>query len=92
MKRRKDIIKKKNKIYTEEFKHQIVKLHASGKTSVELEHEYGVSKTSVNTWVKRYSNSGKFSVLSNLTESEKELRQLRKDNKQLRMESQTRCP
>ncbi|MCL1880980.1 MAG: hypothetical protein FWF76_02245 [Oscillospiraceae bacterium] len=29
MKRRKDIIKKKNKIYTEEFKHQIVKLRGS---------------------------------------------------------------
>ena len=31
-------MKKENKVYTEEFKHQIAKLHASGKTSGELEN------------------------------------------------------
>jgi len=80
-------MKKTNKVYTEEFKQQIVKLHQSGRTSTELENEYGVSRTSINVWLKQYANSGKFGVIPNLTDGEKELRVLRKENKQLRMEN-----
>ena len=76
-----------NKVYTEEFKTQIVKLRASGKTTRELEAEYGVSRTTINTWVKQYGNSGKFGRTENMSESEKELKALRKENKQLRMEN-----
>jgi transposase len=80
-------MKKENKVYTEEFKHQIVKLHASGKSSGELEKEYGVSRTTINIWVKQYGNSGKFGVIENCSDAEKELRALRKEVKQLRMEN-----
>jgi len=80
-------MKKVNKIYTEEFKEQIVKLHASGKTSGELEKEYGVSRTTINIWVKQHGNSGKFGVTANLSEVEKENRRLQKENKHLRMEN-----
>lgn len=80
-------MKKEKKVYTEEFKAQIVKLRASGKTTGELVQEYGVSRTAINTWVREHSNTGKFGVLENLSEGEKELRALRKENKQLRMEN-----
>lgn len=80
-------MKKQNKVYTEEFKRQIVKLRESGKTTGELETEYGVSKTTINIWLKQYANTGKFSVVDNLTEAEKENRILKKENKQLRMEN-----
>jgi transposase len=80
-------MKKTNKVYTEEFKQQIAKLHASGKTSSELEKEYGVSRTTINICVKQYANSGKFGTTANLSDAEKENRELRKENKHLRMEN-----
>jgi len=78
---------KANRYYTEEFKRQIVELKLSGKSVSDLEREYKVTKTSIREWVRQYSNSGKFGTVENLTESEKELRLLRKENKQLRMEN-----
>ncbi len=80
-------MEKKPRYYTEEFKHQIVKLRQSGKEIRELERDYGVSKTSVRTWEKQYGNSGKLGVKANLTEVEKENRRLQKENKLLRMEN-----
>lgn len=80
-------MKKENKVYTEEFKHQIVKLHASGRTTSELESEYGVSRTTINIWVKQHGNSGKFGRTENMSEIEKENRQLKKEVKHLRMEN-----
>ncbi len=80
-------MEKKPRYYTEEFKLQMVKLRQSGKEIPELSRDYGVSKTSIKTWVKQYGNSGKFGVKANESESEKELKSLRKENKQLRMEN-----
>ena len=45
------------------------------------------NKASINTWVRQFTNSGKFGIVENLSENEKELRILRKENKQLRMEN-----
>ena len=75
------------KKYTEEFKRQIVSLKESGKSTTEIESEYGVTRTSINEWARQMKSSGKFGVLENLSESEKELRALRKENKHLRMEN-----
>ena len=76
-----------SKNYTDEFKKKIVELKRSGKPTREIVKEYGVTKTSVYTWVAQYANSGKFNVIDNLSEGEKELRTLRKENKQLKMEN-----
>lgn len=80
-------MKKENGTYKEEFKLQIVKLYESGKAKEDLEQEYGVSRTSINKWLKQYANSGKFGLEANRSEAEKELRDLRKENKHLRMEN-----
>lgn len=77
----------KPKQYTEEFKKQIVALYNSGKSGPALEKEYGVSKTTIYGWVKMYANSGSFKLSDNMSESEKKLRKLEKENKQLRMEN-----
>ena len=42
----------KQKGYSEDFKLNIVKLHNSGKSVGELVGEYGISKTTVNLWIK----------------------------------------
>ncbi len=47
---------KKSKKYSEEFRQQIVCLHVEArKTVTELSNEYGVSKGTVSSWVKKYS-------------------------------------
>jgi transposase len=76
-----------NNNYTDEFKHQIVELLKNGRTVLELEREYKVSKTTIRTWEKQFANSGKFGAENNRSVSEKELKALRKENKQLRMEN-----
>ena len=78
---------KSTKRYTEEFKRQIVGLKEAGRSTADLVREYGITKTSIRTWLREYTNSGKFGVAENMSDSEKELRLLRKENKQLRMEN-----
>ncbi len=73
--------------YTEEFKLQMVKLYENGKSSKELTKEYGMSSSTLHSWLKRYNNSGSFKKEDNMTELEKELIVLRKQNKQLLMEN-----
>ena len=59
----------------------------AGRSTSELMREYDLTKTSINTWMRQYTDSGKFGVVENLSGNEKELRILRKENKQLRMEN-----
>lgn len=76
-----------SRYYTEEFKQQIVALKRSGKAISEIVKEYNIAKSTVTVWEKQYTNSGKFTIKENLSEEEKELRILRKENKQLKMEN-----
>lgn len=77
---------KASRYYTEDIKRQIVELEANGKTVSEIEQEYKVTKTTIREWIKRYGKSGEFGAEANRSEEEKELRELRKENRQLRME------
>ncbi|EYE87218.1 transposase [Fervidicella metallireducens AeB] len=38
--------------YSEEFKNTIVELYNSGKSLSELSSEYGISKSTINGWIK----------------------------------------
>jgi len=77
---------KKQPTYTTEFKRKIAELRESGKSIAAIQREYGISKGSVSNWERQYKTSGSFKAADNLSEEEKELRILRKENKQLRME------
>jgi len=76
-----------SRYHSDEFKEQIVLLRKSGRTIRELADEYGLAKSTISTWESQHKNSGKFTVKDNLSESDKELRVLRRENKQLRMEN-----
>ena len=78
---------KANRYYTDDFKRQIEELEANGKKISELEREYKVTKTTIREWKKRYGKSGEFGAEANRSESEKEIRDLRKEVRQLRMEN-----
>ena len=75
------------KQYTEEFKVKMVELVNAGKSPMEIVREYGMARSALDKWVKKYNNTGSFKAKDNRTEEENELIELRKVNKQLLMEN-----
>ena len=51
---------KRAKRYNDEFKQQIVGLIGNGKMITEIVAEYDIARSTVNKWVKDFSNSGSF--------------------------------
>lgn len=78
--------KKNQNDYNDEFREQIVKLVNNGKKVAEIVNEYGITKTTIYSWVRKYENSGSFRDRANRSIEETELMHLRKENKKLRME------
>jgi transposase len=79
--------KRKRRIFTEEFKKQIVQLYLNGKPKSEIKKEYDLYPSTLNNWIKQHQETGSFKSKDNLSNSEKELIKLRKRNKQLEMEN-----
>lgn len=79
--------KRPTRKFTEEFKRQMVQLHASGKASNEIIKEYDLTPSTFHKWVKQYNGSGSFKEKDNQAPQEKELIKLRKMNQQLLMEN-----
>jgi transposase len=78
---------KRNQVsYTDEFREQIAKLVIAGKPVAHIVKEYGIAKTTVNTWTEKYKATGSFRDSDNRSLEYTELIKLRKENKQLRME------
>lgn len=74
------------KKYTEEFKKQIVDLYNMGNKSLtELEGEYGVSKSTMNGWIKKLSPV-KISETETITM--KEYQALQKKMRELELENE----
>ena len=44
-----------NRKYSEEFKQSIVSLYNSGKSSSEICREYGMSSSTLQEWIKKYT-------------------------------------
>ncbi|AFO44762.1 hypothetical protein EFD32_1878 [Enterococcus faecalis D32] len=79
--------RKPRRIFNESFKKQMVELYKSGKSRKDILREYDLTPSSFDKWVKQYNQSGSFKEKDNLTPEEKELRELRKQNKELKMEN-----
>lgn len=79
--------RRKARKFTEEFKIQMVKLHAGGKPASEIIKEYDLTASTFHKWVQNYNKSGSFEKAANISPQEKELMELRKINKQLLMEN-----
>ena len=69
------------KRYTQEFKHQMVQLHISGKSILQITNEYDVGKSTLSKWVQQYKNSGSFKAVDNRSEEDNQLIKLQKENK-----------
>ena len=73
--------------FTDEFKDQIVALYNSGKKPAEILKEYNISNSTLYKCIKEKTTSGSYKTKDNLTDQEKELIELRKENKRLMMEN-----
>ena len=73
--------------FTDEFKAETVKLiRESGRTAGSVAQELDLTETAVRNWVKRAEASGSADMLS--PDERAELRRLRKENRELRMEKE----
>ena len=79
--------RKPRRTFTKEFKNQMVQLYASGNKRTDIIREYDLTTSTFDKWVKQANTSGSFKEKDNLTPEQKELIQLRKQNKQLLMEN-----
>jgi transposase len=80
---------KVKKSYTREFKLEAIQLYeTSGKTLAEVESELGIAPTLLSKWRRQFAQAGQaaFPGKGNLTASEAELAQLRRENLILRQE------
>ena len=73
--------------YPEAFKKQIVALYQSGKPRKEIIEEYELTPSSFDKWRRQFESTGSFKEKDNLTPEQRELKELRKKNKQLAMEN-----
>lgn len=81
------IKRRKRRLYTDEFKRQIVNLYKAGHSRNHLMQEYNLTASSLDRWIREDRNSGSFHAKDNRTPEENELIFLRKQNKQLLMEN-----
>ena len=78
--------RREKRMFTEEFKKQVVSLYNNGKSRSEIIKEYDLTPSALAKWINNYNNSGSFKAIDNRTEEENELIKLKKRNKQLEME------
>lgn len=79
--------KRARRTFTDEFKEQVIQLYLSGKSKSEIIREYDLNFSTLNRWINQQQGSGSFKSKDNLSETEKELQELRKRNKRLEMEN-----
>ena len=77
---------KNQKSYTPEFKQQMVDLYnAGGKSYPQLEREYGISRSTLSTWVKQLTP---VRISEEETVTLKEFKALQKENQRLKIENE----
>ena len=59
--------KRERRTFTKEFKEQIVKYHASGKSKNEIIKEYELTLSAFDKWVRQHKASGSFGEKDNRT-------------------------
>lgn len=73
--------------FSEEFKQQITSLYNAGKPVSEIAREYDIGQSTVNRWIRRIDRTGSAKERDNRSPEQQELIDLRRENKQLRMEN-----
>jgi transposase len=77
---------RKRRIFTTDFKEQVVMLYINGKPRLEIIKEYDLTSSAFDKWIKQHQTSGSFKEADNRTPEQIELKRALKENKQLKME------
>ena len=72
--------------YAPEFRRQMVELHRAGRTAVELAAEFGPTAESIRSWVAQADRDAGKRKDGLTTGEREELRKLRQENQQLKLE------
>jgi transposase len=67
------------KTYDDDFKRHIVELYDAGQSKAELAKAYNLHLTSVTNWIRFHKKSGSFKAKDNLTDDQKQIKQLQKE-------------
>jgi transposase len=78
--------KRAKRVYTEEFKNQLVQLYNSGKAKSEIIREYELTPSALGKWISRINATGSSREADNRTPEQEEMVKLRKENQKLKME------
>jgi len=78
--------KRAKRVYTEEFKNQLVQLYNNGKAKSEIIREYDLTPSALGNWINRINATGSSREADNRTPEQEELVKLRKENQKLKME------
>ena len=79
--------KRERRVYTENFKQQLVQLYKNGKSRAEIVREYDLTASAFDKWVQRINATGSSREKDNRTPEQSEMLRLRKENQQLKMEN-----
>jgi transposase len=72
--------------FTEELKKQLVQMYNNGKPRNEIVREYDLTSSAFDRWVLRINATGSSKEADNQTCEQEELKRLRKENANLKME------
>lgn len=78
--------RKARRTFTEEFKKKMVDLHKNGKSRASIIREYSLTPSSLNNWIKQYSETQSFKASDNRSDLENELIEMKKKLKRAEME------
>ena len=78
---------KQRRIFTTEFKKQMVGLYENGKSRADIVKEYDLTASALDRWIKQAQTSGSFFEKDNRSPEENELIALRRENQRLKMEN-----
>lgn len=79
--------RRERRVFSDEFKKQMIQLHLNGKSRKDILAEYDLNGSTFDTWLKQNQGSGSFKAMDNRTPEEEELIKLRKELQQLKMEN-----
>lgn len=80
--------RKKRRVFSQEFKRQVVELYKSGKPRKDIIADYDLTPSAFDKWVRQYDEPEANEEDEGLTAEQKEIRELRKENAQLKLENE----
>lgn len=77
---------RKRRTFSDEFKQHIVNLYQTGLSRKELIEKYDLTPSAFDRWIRQARETGSFREIDNLTDEEKKILKLKKENQELKME------